>query len=103
MYFFQYWISLSRGTSPKLTVFIRFTDQNRLISDINVCYQPMEIGCARSTVCNECVNSFFLDMEPFKSDLCTLIGETFARENFANFGLFRENLSRESFQNEILI
>ena len=32
----------------------------------------------------------------------TLIGETFAREtfgNFANFGHFRESLSRESFQN----
>ena len=32
----------------------------------------------------------------------TLIGETFAREtfaNFANFGLFRGSLSRKSFQN----
>ena len=33
----------------------------------------------------------------FKNFYYTLIGETFA--NFANFGLFRESLSRESFQN----
>ena len=35
-------------------------------------------------------------------DVSTLIGETFAREtfaNFANFGLFRESLSLECFQN----
>ena len=29
----------------------------------------------------------------------TLIGETFARETFVNFGLFRKSLSRESFEN----
>ena len=29
--------------------------------------------------------------------MSTLIGETFARETFANFGLFRESLSREFF------
>ena len=29
----------------------------------------------------------------------TLFGETFARETFTNFGLFRESLSHKSFQN----
>ena len=41
-------------------------------------------------------------VKSYKKSLDTLIGETFAREtfaNFANFGLFRESLSRESFQN----
>ena len=64
--------------------------------------------CEKSSVYMSNVTDWFMlftEHEPYKNNgnfiamPYTLIGETFARETFANFGLFRESLSRESFQN----